>query len=102
VIVGQFREDGTQIQGNGVRAVLVPASWAFGLQVLDLKVLEGEELVSVSQACQRTFSSRGRLSTDTAPSPCARGENEYQGLALLEREGHTSLHTRLHPLAKDR
>lgn len=99
-VLRQFQKDETQIQGNDdwKGAVLVLASWDFGLQFLHLmlkweKLLKGEDLVSVSQAFQRVFGSRGRPSLDTTPSSCARGENEDQGLALLERGACTHTHT---------
>ncbi len=104
-VLRQFQKDETQIQGNDdwKGAVLVLASWDFGLQFLHLmlkweKLLKGEDLVSVSQAFQRVFGSRGRPSLDTTPSSCARGENEDQGLALLERGACTHTHTHTHIL----
>ncbi len=60
------------------------------------RLAKGEDLVSVSQAFQRVFGSRGRPSPDTTPSSCARGENEDHGLALLERGACKPTHAHTH------
>ncbi len=65
-VLRQFQKDETQIQGNDdwKGAVLVLASWDFGLQFLHLmlkweKLLKGEDLVSVSQAFPASVRQQG-------------------------------------------